>query len=121
MSALERGHNGENATMDVTFSWSFPALKVANSDGGFENVVQTVHWRLHATNGDYTCETYGSAALPSPGQPFVDYNQLTPAVIQAWVEEVIGLEELSAIKAGLVGNIEVQQNSASRQVSPPWM
>lgn len=107
--------------MAISYAWSFPTLDVVYSEDGFSNVVQTVHWIYTAKDGEYTASTYSTVSLPAPGQPFINYNNLTPAIVEGWVVNTLGQETVNAMKASLAANIQDQKTPKSGSLQPPWV
>jgi len=106
--------------MAIDYTWSFPALDVTYDEDGLTNVVNTVHWIYTAKDGDYTATTYSTVGLPAPGQPFIDYNELTPEIVEGWVVGALGEETVDAMNASLAANIESQKTPKGGSLPPPW-
>ena len=100
--------------MAVTYEWSFPTLDVIYNEidpetgEPVQNVVTTVHWVYTARDDNYTATMYSTVGLPGPGQPFTAYEDLTPAIVQGWVEDALGPDQVAEMQASLAGNIEAQ-------------
>lgn len=105
----------------MEYAWSFPTLDVVYNEDGFAQVVKTVHWRYKATDGDYTAESYGTISLTAPGQPFTDFDDLTPEIVTGWVTSVMGEEQVAAMDAALASQIDAKKNPVSGSVAPPWV
>lgn len=107
--------------MAVTYSWSFPTLDVVFDEGTMQNVVQTAHWIYTATDGMYTASNYGSIGLSPPNpSDFVPYEQLTPSIVEGWVQSAMGQEQIDAMNTSLSNNIAAQKNPTSGPLPPPW-
>lgn len=112
--------------MAVTYEWSFPALDVIYNEVDpatgepVQNVVTTVHWVYTARDGDYTATMYSTVGLPGPGQPFTAYEDLTPAIVQGWVEAALGADQVAEMQASLANNIEAQKQPKGGSMPPPW-
>lgn len=106
----------------IAYTWVFPQIDVAPSEDGLVNVAKQVHWRLDAVDGEYTSGGYGTAALPAPNEEdFVPYEQITEAMVEAWVTEALGGEEgVDKIKAAIAVQIENQKNPPIVPMTPPW-
>lgn len=107
--------------MAIEYIWSFPSLDVTYDNEGLNNVVNTVHWRYGAKDGDHFTEVYGSVGLPAPGQPFVEFEDLTKEIVEGWVVEALGLEAIVEMKKNLANQIEILKQPKSGLVSPPWI
>lgn len=112
--------------MAVTYAWSFPSLDVTYNEvdpvsgDPVQNVVTAVHWVYTATEGNFTASVYNVATLPPPGVPFVAYDDLTPEIVQGWVEGVLGPDQMAAMNASLADQIAAQENPTSGSMPPPW-
>ena len=106
--------------MAINYTWSFPTLDVVYSEDGLSNVVTNVHWIYTAVDGDYTASSYGTVGLPAPGQPFISYDDLTPAIVEGWVVEALGAEKVAEMTESLANNIDSQKNPTGGSLPPPW-
>lgn len=106
--------------MAIEYTWGFPTLDVVYNQDGFTNVVSVVHWTYSAVDGEYSASMYGSVGLPAPGQPFTDFDSLTPDVVQGWVVAALGDEKVAEMTASLAGQINKQKNPVSGSMTPPW-
>lgn len=106
--------------MAISYSWSFPVLDVIYDEGGLQNVVTTVHWVYTAQDGAYSAQSYGTVALAAPGQPFINYNDLTEEIVTDWVVNAMGAEQVSAMEASLAAQINAQENPTGGPLPPPW-
>jgi hypothetical protein len=52
--------------MAIEYKWQFPSLEVTFAVGELQNVVSTVHWRLTATDDQYSASSYGSVGVSTP-------------------------------------------------------
>jgi hypothetical protein len=120
---------------EIQYTWEFPALDVKYSDGEMTNVVNTVHWRLNATDGVHTVSTYGSIGVPEPTpEAFVSYDDLTKEEVQSWVEsamrtetpsvdgteEAVVVDGVQELYENLARQIAVQKAPVSGTLTPPW-
>ena len=104
----------------TSYTWTFPALDVKLQDGDFENVVKAVHWRCAATDGSHSADAYGSVALPPPGQPFTDYEALTPEIVRGWTITAMGEEAVAAMQSALASQIAEKAAPVISVLPPPW-
>ena len=109
----------------MQYEWNFPTLDVRFSvetdEGTLTNVVQTVHWTLGASDGDYSASMYGSVAVGSPDPAtFEDYASLTKETVQGWVEAALG-EQVDTMKETLASQIAAQKNPTGGGLTPPWV
>lgn len=112
--------------MAVTYAWSFPTLDVVYNEVDpvsgepVQNVVTAVHWIYTATDGVFSASTYSVAQMQPPGVPFIAYEDLTPEIVQGWVEAALGPEQLAAMNESLANQIAAQQNPTGGALPPPW-
>lgn len=106
----------------TTYTWSFPALDAYPTAGEHTNVVFTIHWRLNADDGlGHVAEVYGTQAVQyEEGQAFTPYEDLTPAIVQSWVEDAMGEEQVAAYKENLDAQIDAQVNPKTVSLPAPW-
>ena len=95
-------------------TWTIAQLERNTSDGG----VVVAHWRVTATDGDYSASSYGTAGFtPDPTAPdFVPFESLTEADVLAWVYESV---DKDATEASLAANIE-DQKAPQTMAGTPW-
>ncbi len=70
------------------FTWSFESLdrKVNDTEIGKEDVIVVAHWRLIATDLEYTSNIYGACPLAEPDpNNFTPYADVTRDQVKAWV------------------------------------
>ena len=91
----------------MEYTWIISSLNAKIAEGNLSNVIETVHWRLQATDGEHTADVYGSVGLEAPEGDFIPYESLTQADIEAWLEAKL---DVDALKAGLDAQIEALKN-----------
>lgn len=112
--------------MAITYEWSFPSLDVNYSEidpvsgEPVQNVVSRVNWALTGRDGIYQSTKNGTVELPAPGVPFVNFNDLTPSIVQNWVEKQLGDKGVNSVKTLIESDISQQQNPTHGEVPPPW-
>jgi hypothetical protein len=97
-------------------TWSISTLEHNTSDGG----VTVAHWRVSATDGDYSAGAYGTAGFtPDPEAPgFIPYDDLTEADVLAWLFAQEGFDK-DEKEAQLLSQIDAQKNPVS-VTGTPW-
>jgi hypothetical protein len=50
----------------MTYNWIISNLVAKIQDGELSNIIETVHWRYQATDGEHTVDVYGSVGLEAP-------------------------------------------------------
>jgi hypothetical protein len=95
-------------------TWTIAQLERNTSDGG----VVVAHWRVTATDGDYSASAYGTAGFtPDPTAPdFVPFDDLTEADVLAWVYESV---DKDATEESLASQIE-DQKAPQTVAGTPW-
>ena len=93
--------------MANTYNWVIASLDAKIAEGDLSNVIETVHWRLQATDGEHTADVYGSVGLEAPEGDFIPYESLTQADIEGWLEAKL---DVASLKEGLDAQIEAIKN-----------
>lgn len=92
----------------MEYTWIISSLDAKIAEGELSNVVETVHWRLQATDGEHTADVYGSVGVDEPNPDiFVPFEQLTADDVEFWLEQKL---DVDALRAGLDAQIEAQAN-----------
>lgn len=108
--------------MATVYTWSFPQLDVVPSEDGLTDVVQTIHWRLTAVDGQYSAGAYGTVTVGPPNpQSFILYQQLTEAEVQQWTVDTLGQEQVDLMMANIQTQIDNQINPPIVPMNPPWV
>jgi hypothetical protein len=113
--------------MSITYSWLIDTLDIAPAVGELTNVVRKIHWRLIATDGDYTTDVYGDTPLSeADSETFTTYENLDEATVIHWLEAAIderaGDEEdtVAAMRTGLAGTLAAMRTPAIVSMPLPW-
>lgn len=108
--------------MAITYNWIFSSLECKPREGDLVNVVKTVHWRLAGRDGEFYADVYGATSLPDPADPedYIEFDDLTEAEVQAWVEDQLGEEQIQTYKDNIASQIEALKNPPVVSKSPPW-
>ena len=106
--------------MADTFTWGVANLCRQLSDGA----VTTVDWTLTAertVSGEtLSAGCYGSVGLGAPDpNNFIDYDNLTPQIVNGWVEDALGTDQVTSLKDGLTGQLNVRENP-TEGTGVPW-
>jgi hypothetical protein len=92
----------------ATYKWVISDLKAKIQDGELSNVIDTIHWRYQATDGEFTADVYGSVGLEAPeADSFIPADELTVADVEAWLEAKLDVE---ALKEGLDAQLDAIAN-----------
>lgn len=106
----------------IQYTWKFPKFEVNPEIDGHLNVVTAVHWSFIGTSDDnISSEVYGVLDLEYNPEKFVEYDQLTPDLVQTWVVESIGGEEsVARFKKNIAAEIESKRLPKTVTVTPAW-
>jgi len=107
--------------MAISYEWDVNTVDVYPSEGDYTDVIYNVHWRLNAidtqvdTEGSpYTASVYAAQVLnTSDLSDFIDFDSVTAAQVQGWVESAMGEEKVQSYKDSLDANIAGQINPTS--------
>jgi hypothetical protein len=107
--------------MSISYQWNVNTVDVYPTDEGHSNVIYLVHWRLNATDTEvdpegnpYTASVYGTQSLDTSDlSGFIDFDSVTAAEVQGWVETAMGEEEVQSLKDGLDAKIAGEINPTS--------
>ena len=92
----------------MTYSWIISNLVAKIQDGDLEKVIETVHWRYQATDGEHTADVYGSVGLEAPdAESFKPFEEVTEADVIAWLEAKLDVE---AMQEGLSKQLDAIAN-----------
>ena len=100
--------------MAINYTWNVSTVDVKEIDGNADTVFN-VHWRLTGTddaNNDadgnpQAATVYGTQSLDTSDlSDFTAFADLTVSDVQGWVEEAMGEEAVTNMKAGLDAQIE---------------
>ena len=95
--------------MANTYKWVLSSLNAKIQDGELSNVIETVHWRLQATDAnENVADVYGSLGLDAPeAGSFIPSEQLTKETVISWLEAKL---DVDALKAGLDAQLDAIAN-----------
>jgi hypothetical protein len=111
--------------MGIKYTWSFPTLEVKPHFETQENVVSVIHWvltgELASAQETLTGSVYGSLGVEyKAGDPFTPYAQLTEHEVQSWTENLLGADQVAAMRLAIQRQIEEQQDPSIKPLPPPW-
>ena len=107
--------------MAISYNWDVNTVDVYPTDEEQTNVIYNVHWRINATDTEvdaegnpYTASVYGTQALDTSDlSGFIDFDNVTSAEVQGWVESAMGEEEVQSLKDSLDSKIAGEINPTS--------
>jgi len=92
----------------VNYNWVISDLVAKIQDGELENIIETVHWRYQATDGEHTADVYGSVGLEAPdAESFKPFEEVTEADVISWLESKLDVE---AMQSGLDAQLDAIAN-----------
>jgi hypothetical protein len=92
----------------VNYNWIISDLVAKIQDGELSNIIETVHWRYQATDGEHTADVYGSVGLEAPdAESFKPFEEVTEADVIAWLESKLDVE---AMQEGLSNQLDAIAN-----------
>lgn len=108
--------------MSITYTWKVSQVEAYPEVEGKSNVVFTVHWRLHGTEGEFEGSLYGShtISLKKEGD-FIPYEDLTEEIVISWVKEAMGEEDVGLYEANIASQIEKARNPTVINPPLPWI
>ena len=91
----------------MTYNWIISDLVAKIQDGELSNIIETVHYRYQATDGEHTADIYGSVGLEAPNDNFKPFEEVTKADVIAWLESKLDVE---AMQEGLSKQLDAIAN-----------
>lgn len=105
--------------MSITYTWNVNTMDTAPALDGLSDVVRVIHWRLTATDGVNSVDTYSTVSLDAPdANNFTAFNTLTEAQVISWVESKLNVVEL---KASLDSQLAALANPPIVVKQGPWI
>ena len=105
--------------MATTYTYSINTLERTTADG----VVYNVHFTVAAANETYSSSAYGSVALEVEGAAaraaFIPYLELTPEVVEGWLKDALGAEQIAALEERLQTELD-EQAAPTKAAGIPW-
>ena len=107
--------------MTIAYTWQFDSLDVFPTYQTVTDAVESMHWRLTASDGlGHQAQAYGEQKTgPIDVNNFIPFGDLTLADVQGWCETQMG-PELDLVKAQLVGQINEQVSPTTVSLPAPW-
>ena len=92
----------------MEYNWIISDLVAKIQEGELSNIIETVHWRYQATDGEHTADVYGSVGLEAPdAESFKPFEEVTEADVIAWLEAKLDVE---AMQEGLSNQLDAIAN-----------
>lgn len=114
--------------MQVTYTWNFWNFSAYPEMDGYTDVVFQVFYNYIGTSdvpdgkGGFYTASWGDAQSfqYQEGTPFVPFADLTPEIVQGWMESVITPEQMAKMQSNIVGLIDAQIHPPVVSLTPPW-
>ena len=107
--------------MAITNTWAVVQMDCYPEQDGETDVVFTVHWTLNGTDGTYNGGVYGSTGVTvDAGATFTPYADLTEAQVIGWVQDALGVDQVTAYEANVAQQIADQANPPVVTPPLPW-
>ena len=99
--------------MAISYNWNVSTVDTYPTLDSNADVIYNVHWRLNATDtqvdaegNPYTASVYGTQVLDTSDlSGFIDFDSVTSAEVQGWVESAMGEEQVQTYKDNLDAQI----------------
>ena len=103
----------------MSLNWTVASMDYTVSQDGHTNVVNTIHWRVSKTVGDYTAGSYGTVGLEAPGESFVEWASITAETAVGWIQAALGAEQVTNIEASLDAQL-TEMSTPTTGTGVPW-
>ena len=99
--------------------WNCKTVDYYNHEhNGHEQVIYNVHWRVTKKDGEYSAGLYGAKSLNTEDiQDFKPFDEVTSEMVEGWVKDAMGEEQVTEIETTLDQQIEDQKNPTSVTVT----
>jgi hypothetical protein len=99
--------------------WNCKTVDYYNHEhNGHEQVIYNVHWRVTKEDDEFIGSSYGTQSLNTEDiQDFIPFDEVTSEMVEGWVKNAMGEEEVSNIESSLDQQIEDQKNPTSITVT----
>ena len=88
--------------MAISYEWDCKTIDVyTHEHNGYEQVIYNVHWRVTKEDDEFIGSSYGTQSLNTEDiQDFVPFDEVTSEMVESWVKEALGEEEVSIFEDG---------------------
>ena len=99
--------------------WNCKTVDYYNHEhNGHEQVIYNVHWRVTKKDEEYSEGLYGVKSLNTDNiQDFVPFEDVTSEIVEGWVKDAMGEEQVTQIETTLDQQIEDKKNPTSITVT----
>jgi hypothetical protein len=104
--------------------WKIGSLECKVQEQGFSNIVYNIHWRLHASENEYSTSIYGSQSVnfdPTDADyVFKPYEELTEEIVIGWLHSSMGTDQVSEKEQAVQSMLTAIMNPVTKQNPLPW-
>ena len=102
----------------ITYDWNCKTVDAYVEQGGNDDVVYNVHWRVTGTKEEggnqYSSTNIGTQTLDiSEITDFIPFDQVTNEQVVAWTQAAMGEEQVTSIETNIANAIELEINPVS--------
>ena len=102
----------------ITYDWNCKTVDAYVEQGGNDDVVYNVHWRVTGTKEEggnqYSSTNIGTQTLDiSEITDFIPFDQVTNEQVVAWTQAAMGEEQVTSIETNIANTIELEINPVS--------
>ena len=102
----------------ITYDWNCKTVDAYVEQGGNDDVVYNVHWRVTGTKEEgeeqYTYTAIGTQTLDTSDiTDFIPFDQVTNEQVVTWTQAAMGEDEVAAIEANISSAIDLEINPVS--------
>jgi hypothetical protein len=102
----------------TTYTWEVESLDCVPNG----KVVSCIHWRVKGNDGTNTAEMYGTQNIEyNSKNPFIAYESLTKDTIVGWVQEAMGIDDVTRLQETLDKQLESLANPPVVSLPLPWV
>jgi hypothetical protein len=106
----------------INYTWNFTKFVVLPNYNSLEKVVKTIHWEFIGKNeDDVYAKIEGSTDISEPDNIFVNFDNLTHAIVEEWIVNVIGEERIAEFKLAIEEKIDDIVAPKKIILLPPWI
>ena len=107
----------------TTYTWTIKKMSVMPVLDGQTDVVVSAQWNILGQDQSYSYNLSGWQQFTlKQGEGFTPYDQLTEAQVIGWVQETMGVNQVSNLQDSVQGSLDALINPPIEpQIAPlPW-
>jgi hypothetical protein len=103
--------------MEYNWIFSEDSFQCAKALDGLTNVIECIHWKYEATDGNISGVIAGCNGFAAPtSEDFIPYEELTKEEIISWIEAANDVVELQASAEHEYNKVK---NAGNQEILPP--